>query len=104
MSVTEQWAQFAVAGPKSNELINLMVEETIDNDSCPYMGYKEVSFGNIKGRLFRISFSGEHAYEIAVPSRYGESLFEILRMEASKMGGGLYGMEALNVLLLDVVI
>ena len=101
MSVTEQWAQFAVAGPKSNELINLMVEETIDNDSCPYMGYKEVSFGNIKGRLFRISFSGEHAYEIAVPSRYGESLFEILRMEASKMGGGLYGMEALNVLRIE---
>ena len=101
MSVTEQWAQFAVAGPRSKDLINFLVEEEIDNDTCPYMGYKEVTFGNIKGRLFRISFSGEHAYEIAVPSRFGESLFEILHSEAKKMGGGLYGMEALNVLRIE---
>ena len=27
MSVTEQWAQFAVAGPRSKDLINFLVEE-----------------------------------------------------------------------------
>ncbi len=50
----------------------------------------------VKGRLFRISFSGEHAYEIAVPARYGESLFRELVARAQGLGGGAYGMEALN--------
>ena len=52
----------------------------------------------VKGRLFRISFSGEHAYEIAVPSRYGEALYRQLVMQAETIGGGAYGMEALNVM------
>ncbi|MDZ7708966.1 MAG: glycine cleavage T C-terminal barrel domain-containing protein [Roseovarius sp.] len=52
-------------------------------------------------RLFRISFSGEHAYEFAVPARYGDSLFGQLVARAEDMGGGAYGMEALNVLRLE---
>jgi sarcosine oxidase subunit alpha len=55
----------------------------------------------VLGRLFRISFSGEHAYEVAVPSRYGESLFRMLVAQAEVMGGGPYGMEALNVLRIE---
>jgi len=30
-SVTEQWAQFAVAGPKSRDLLNSMLDDPIDN-------------------------------------------------------------------------
>jgi sarcosine oxidase subunit alpha len=51
--------------------------------------------------LFRISFSGEHAYEIAVPARYGAGLFDQLVETAKAMGGGAYGMEALNVLRIE---
>ena len=101
MSVTEQWAQFAVAGPKSRELINQIIDEEINSDNFSYMAYKEVSIGEVKARLFRISFSGEHAYEIAVPSRFGESMFDHLKSSAEDLGGGLYGMEALNVLRIE---
>ena len=52
-------------------------------------------------RLFRISFSGEHAYELAVPARFGAALYDRLLVEASKLGGGAYGMEALNVLRIE---
>ena len=55
----------------------------------------------VEGRLFRISFSGEHAYEVAVPARYGASLFDVLVKHAEGMGGGAYGMEALNVLRIE---
>ena len=55
----------------------------------------------MKGRLFRISFSGEHAYEIAVPSRYGDALFRTLVKQAEARNGGAYGMEALNVLRIE---
>ena len=97
-SVTEQWAQFAVAGPKARALLNGLLEAPIDDSSFPFMGCGAVSLLGGSGRLFRISFSGEHAYELAVPARYGDSLFRLLVARAEEMGGGAYGMEALNVL------
>ncbi|SDW23407.1 sarcosine oxidase subunit alpha [Ruegeria halocynthiae] len=100
-SVTEQWAQFAVAGPKSRELLNDLLDSAIDDESWPFMACGPISVLGVQGRLFRISFSGEHAYEIAVPARYGASLFDILTERAQALGGGLYGMEALNVLRIE---
>ncbi len=101
MSVTEQWAQFAVAGPKSRDLLNRLLDKPIDNESFPFMACGEVALGGLAARLFRISFSGEQAYEIAVPARYGDSLFRLLKSRAEGMGGGAYGMEALNVLRIE---
>ena len=101
ISVTEQWAQFAIAGPKSQELINAVLDQPITSDTFPFMSCASVSVLGEVGRLFRISFSGEHGYEIAVPSRYGESLFRLLVSRAEEIGGGPYGMEALNVLRLE---
>ena len=101
ISVTEQWAQFAVAGPLARDLLNELLDEKIDDESYPFMGCGEVSVAGVDGRLFRISFSGEHAYEVAVPSRYGDSLFRLLLARSEAMGGGAYGMEALNVLRIE---
>ncbi|MEE9388820.1 MAG: sarcosine oxidase subunit alpha family protein [Paracoccaceae bacterium] len=101
ISVTEQWAQFAVAGPKSRDVVNKVLDSAIDGQSFPFMGCGDVGVCGVKGRLFRISFSGEHAYEIAVPARYGDSLFRRLCKHASTMGGAPYGMEALNVLRIE---
>jgi sarcosine oxidase subunit alpha len=101
ISTTEQWAQFAVAGPKSRELLNGLIAEEIDNDSFPFMACGPVTVAGVKGRLFRISFSGEHAYEVAVPARYGDSLYREMVARAETMGGGAYGMEALNVLRIE---
>ncbi|QJF50670.1 sarcosine oxidase subunit alpha family protein [Roseobacter ponti] len=101
MSVTEQWAQFAVAGPRARDLLNGLLKTPLDNDTWPFMACGPVTVCGIAGRLFRISFSGEHAYEVAVPSRYGESLFTELVSRAESMEGGAYGMEALNVLRIE---
>ncbi|MCH2096508.1 MAG: sarcosine oxidase subunit alpha family protein [Rhodobacteraceae bacterium] len=101
ISATEQWAQFAVAGPKSRELLNGLLDESIDSEGWPFMACGAVSLMGVEGRLFRISFSGEHAYELAVPSRYGDSLYRELIARAEGLGGGAYGMEALNVLRIE---
>ncbi|MDW3222448.1 MAG: sarcosine oxidase subunit alpha family protein [Paracoccaceae bacterium] len=100
-SVTEQWAQFAVAGPRSRELLNGLLSAPIDNETWPFMACGAVEVAGVRGRLFRISFSGEHAYEVAVPARFGESLFNVLVERAESLGGGAYGMEALNVLRIE---
>lgn len=101
ISVTEQWAQIAVAGPKSRELLNGLLARQISDESFPFMACGDVQIAGVDGRLFRISFSGEHAYEVAVPARFGDALMRILTDRAEAMGGGLYGMEALNVLRIE---
>ena len=101
VSVTEEWAQFGVAGPKSRDVINAVLDAPVDDASFPYMSCADVDVSGVRGRLFRISFSGEHAYEVAVPARYGESLYRTLIARAEMLGGGAYGMEALNVLRIE---
>ena len=101
VSVTEQWAQFAVAGPRARQVLNAILDDPIDNDSFSFMSCGPVRCAGVHARLFRISFSGEAGYEIAVPSRYGDSLFRLLLAHAEAVGGGAYGMEALNVLRIE---
>ncbi|MCX7560852.1 sarcosine oxidase subunit alpha family protein [Sulfitobacter sp. F26204] len=100
-SVTEQWAQFAIAGPQARVLVNEVLDVPIDGESWPFMACGAVTLGGIGGRLFRISFSGEHAYELAVPARFGAALFDELAKRSQALGGGPYGMEALNVLRIE---
>jgi sarcosine oxidase subunit alpha len=101
ISVTEQWAQFSVAGPRARDLLNSVLDAPVDDESFPFMACGPVAVHGVQGRLFRISFSGEHAYEIAVPSRYGAALYRDLVARAEALEGGAYGMEALNVLRLE---
>lgn len=101
ISVTEQWAQFTVAGPKSRQLLDGLLDAPLNRDDWRFMACGPVRVQGINARLFRISFSGEHAYELAVPARYGEALFRLLVERAEALGGGPYGMEALNVLRIE---
>ena len=101
ISATEQWAQFSVAGPNSRNLLRKIVdpEYDISNEAFPFMACGAVGVcGGTPGRLFRISFSGELAYEIAVPARYGESLMAALMAAGEEFDAVAYGTEALGVM------
>ena len=104
ISATEQWAQFAVAGPNSRFLLRKLVDEQFDisNEAFPFMGCGQITICNgTPARLFRISFSGELGYEIAVPTRYGDALVRVL-MEAGKEFDVVpYGLEALGVMRIE---
>ena len=100
ISVTDGWSQYAVAGPKSRDLLRKIVDDTTDisNGVFPFMACAGITVcGGIPARLFRISFSGELAYEIAVPSRYGDSMMRALMMAGSEFDVTPYGLEALSV-------
>ena len=101
VSVTEQWAQFAIAGPLAHELLNSLLDAPLDDKAFPFLSCGSVRLGGGEARLFRISFSGELGYEIAVPARYGEALYRDLVARAESFGGCAYGMEALNVLRIE---
>jgi sarcosine oxidase subunit alpha len=57
--------------------------------------------GDVPTRLFRISFSGELAYEIAVPAAYGDALARALMQAGHDLGVTPYGIEALGVLRIE---
>jgi sarcosine oxidase subunit alpha len=99
-SVTDQWAQMAIAGPKSRLILQEIVNEEISHAAFGYLAAREVSLfkGRLSGMLFRISFSGELAYELAVPAGYGDSVAGALMRIGEKHGICAYGVEALNVL------
>jgi sarcosine oxidase subunit alpha len=101
VSVTDQWAQFAVAGPRARELLQRVLDPGCDvsNAAFPFMAAGEVRLRDGQpARLFRISFSGELAYEIAVPGKQGDALIRTLFDAGHDLGVTPYGLEALNVL------
>ncbi len=99
ISTTEAWAQYSVAGPNARRLLQKIVDQDISNAAMPYMGCANVTVcGGLRARLFRISFSGELAYEIAVPTRYGDALIRKLVAEGAEFDAVVYGTEALGVM------
>jgi sarcosine oxidase subunit alpha len=103
VSVTEQWAQYAVAGPQSRRLLQNLFGAAADltGAAFPYMACGEFRLGDVPVRLFRISFSGELAYEIAVPAGYGDALARALMAAGEEFAVTPYGTEALSVMRIE---
>lgn len=103
ISTTDAWAQIAVAGPNSRTLLSRLVDGfDLSNEAFPFMACAELTVCNgLRARLFRISFSGELAYEIAVPARYGHALMARLMEVGADLEVTPYGTEALGVLRIE---
>jgi heterotetrameric sarcosine oxidase alpha subunit len=99
ISTTEAWAQYSVAGPDARRLLEKLVDQDITDAAFPYMACGAITVcGGLRARLFRISFSGELAYEIAVPTRYGDAMIRALVQEGAAYDAVVYGTEALGVM------
>jgi methylglutamate dehydrogenase subunit C len=101
ISTTEAWAQFSVAGPNARNLLTKIVDQDISDTAIPYMGAANITVGGLRARLFRISFSGELAYEIAVPTRYGDALLREMLAKGAEYDPIVYGTEALGVMRIE---
>jgi sarcosine oxidase subunit alpha len=102
ISTTEAWAQYAVAGPNSRKLLEKIVDQDISNEAFPFMACSNITIcGGLRARLFRISFSGELAYEIAVPSAYGDALMRRIMQAGAEFDVTPYGTEALGVMRIE---
>ena len=102
ISTTEAWAQFSVAGPNARKLLEKVVDQDIGDAAFPYMGAANITVcGGMRARLFRISFSGELAFEIAVPTRYGDALLREMLARGAEFDPIVYGTEALGVMRIE---
>ena len=100
--VGDQWAQFAVAGPRSRETVAPLVAGLdLANDAFPFMAAAQATIAGVPGRLFRISFSGELAYEIAVPAVDALRVWSALLESGTRFDMRPYGLDALNTLRIE---
>ena len=70
-------------------------EDFVSNEGLPFMGYMEGDLFGVKARIFRISFSGELAYEVNVESDNGNYMWEKIIEVGQEFKIQPYGTEAL---------
>ncbi len=98
-SVTEQWAVIALNGQNAKALLMELCDDiNFDSDDFPFMSMRQGHVGGVKANIYRISFTGELAYEINIPARYGKYIWDKLIAHGKFHDLSLYGTEAMHVL------
>jgi sarcosine oxidase subunit alpha len=104
VSVSEQWAQYSIAGPRSRDTLHNLVDPQHDltSEAFPHLAAGPVTImRGLDAMLFRLSFSGELAYELAVPARYGDAVIRAVMTAGEAFGIAPYGTEALSVMRIE---
>ena len=97
-SVTDQWASMSVAGPQARAAVAQVIEDIDLSDAAfPFMAVAECRAAGVSALLFRISFSGEMAYEIVVPAGHARHVWT----RVIEAGATPYGVEALGLLRIE---
>ncbi|MGH3348836.1 MAG: glycine cleavage T C-terminal barrel domain-containing protein, partial [Nocardioides sp.] len=102
-SVTTAFASINVAGPRSRDLLQRVVDDVdLRAESFPYL---HVRTGTVAGApdcvLWRIGFTGELSFEVHVPAGHGLHVWESLLTAGSDLGVRAVGIEAQRVLRLE---
>ncbi|PSL21697.1 sarcosine oxidase subunit alpha family protein [Shimia abyssi] len=98
-NVTEQFAQIAVVGPNARKVIEkLGGDMDVSKEGLAFMEWKDGKIGDFDARAYRISFSGELSYEIAVPASQGRAFWDALMRAGAEFNIMPYGTEALHVM------
>jgi len=98
-SVTDHYATASVCGPNSKKILNKIIPDLdLSDDNFPHMSFKNAKIDNIKCRVMRISFTGEHSYEINVQANFGKSLWEKCMEAGQEFKITPYGTETMHLL------
>ncbi len=97
-NVTEQYAQIAVVGPRARDVLQAMGGMDLSAETLPFMAWADGEIGGFPVRVYRISFSGELSYEIAIRAGEGRAFWDALLAAGASMGVMPYGTEALHIM------
>ena len=101
-NVTAAYAAVNIAGPRSRTaLAPLCREVDLSAEAFPYLGVRTGFIADIPARLLRVGFVGELGYEIHVPARYGEALWDRLIEAGRPFDIRRFGVEAQRLLRLE---
>ena len=98
VNATEQFAQVAVVGPNARKLLEKLGGMDVSKESLAFMEWKDGDLAGFPVRVYRISFSGELSYEIAVPANLGRAFWDKLLEAGKEWDITPYGTEALHIM------
>ncbi|MBP5857793.1 sarcosine oxidase subunit alpha family protein [Marivibrio halodurans] len=98
-SVTEQWAVCTITGPNAKALMADLTDDIdVDPANFPFLAYRTGTVAGAPARVYRISFTGDLAYEVNVPARHGLAVWTTILERGRKHGLVQYGTETMHVL------
>ncbi len=89
--VTTQWGVFAIAGPKSRDVLNKVIrdaepETALSNSRFPWLSARNIELGMCPVRAIRVAYTGELGWELHHPIEMQNYLWDLL-MEAGAAQG-----------------
>jgi len=104
-NVTSAFAAVNLAGPNSRKVLEKITDLDVSAEAFPYLDCHQAdiktALGNIPARLLRVGFVGELGFEIHVPSRYGEALWDAIMQAGAEFGITPFGVETQRLLRLE---
>ncbi len=99
--VTSQWGVFAIAGPKSRDVLNELVRDAdpatvLSNKRFPWLSYREIELEMCPVRAIRVAYTGELGWELHHPIEMQRYLWDRLTAVGAKHGLKLVGARAQN--------
>ena len=99
--VTSQWGVFALAGPKSRDLLKSVineadVESALSNKKFPWLSAKKIEIGMCPVNAIRVAYTGELGWELHHPIEMQNYLWDLLLLAGSEFGLKLVGSRAQN--------
>ena len=84
--VTSGWATLHLAGPDSRELLARLTDADLSADAWPFLQAREIDVARARGWAFRVSFTGELGWELAVPTEFVADLYEHVVAAGADLG------------------
>ena len=99
--VTTQWGVFAIAGPKSREVLRDVIKDAnpdtvLSNKRFPWLTMRNIELGMVPVRAIRVAYTGELGWELHHPIEMQNHLFDLLEKAGEKHGMKLVGARAQN--------
>ena len=98
-SVTDHYGTVSICGANSKKILTKIIPDLdLSDKEFPHMSFKNALIDNIKCRVMRISFTGEHSYEINIQANYAKSVWEKCMEAGKEFNITPYGTEAMHLL------
>ena len=99
--VTSQWGVFAIAGPKSRDLLKAVINDkdtssALSNKIFPWLSAKKIEIGMCPVNAIRVAYTGELGWELHHPIEMQNYLWDRLLLAGSEYGLKLVGARAQN--------
>ena len=99
--VTTQWGVFAIAGPKSRDVLNGLISDgdpatVLSNKRFPWLTCRDIELGMCPVRAIRVAYTGELGWELHHPMEMQNYLWDQLMQAGAPHGMKLVGARAQN--------